>query len=308
MKWFPELAIEQIRENVKFSTFLVETLPPDDNWDVELRDGRVTGWRSFNHSRDGKMILRPINVVKTRGSVLKKLTPPLMVHQRYGLKFERKEQSIYTSNTASVFLRNIGVTTVLTMTFLVGVLPPNEIVSTTTGEEEFLLNDYQPEEKTPDNIRGISIVSNEEEKFDLYLHGASASSNTANRLKIGVGLKTSWFYTLQVKWGAQIKRADGSVRHLDSSFAIYENKKRLVESPFQPPLLRDVVIPAFSLGGKKTSNGTDNCFTGILSNVEILQSDYETIPKELLHFIVLKQSLINDDWLQAPALKRKKIT
>ena len=49
--WFPEFAIEQIRENVNFSTFLVETLPPDDNWDVELKDGRVTGWRSFNHSR-----------------------------------------------------------------------------------------------------------------------------------------------------------------------------------------------------------------------------------------------------------------
>ena len=336
VKWLPELAIEQIRKNVKFSTFLVETLPPDDDWDVQLnRDRkRVTAWRSFNHSRDGKMILRA-TAAKTGGSVLKKLLPPRNAHQRYGIKFEEVEQNMYYTDGKLLFLRNSARTVVLTITFLVGALPPDggAVASTTaeavknTGKEEFILNDYHLEEKTLENLRGISISSNaasEEKKFDLYLHGAnntgdvpaSIDDNDArkNRLKIGTALKTSWFYTLQVKWGAQIERPDGSVRQLDSFYAIYENEKCLLEKPFRSPLLSDLQIPAFSLGGiMKTSSGdgggiADNCFTGILSNVEILQSNYETIPKELLHFIAKKQILINDDWLlQAPALKRKKI-
>ena len=37
IKWFPELALEEIRKNVNFATFLVENVPPtDDHPDVEL--------------------------------------------------------------------------------------------------------------------------------------------------------------------------------------------------------------------------------------------------------------------------------
>ena len=72
IKWFPDLAIEQIRKNVNFSTFLVETLPPEQDWDVELSsDKRVTAWRSFNHSRDGKVTLTPIGT----SVIVKKILP-----------------------------------------------------------------------------------------------------------------------------------------------------------------------------------------------------------------------------------------
>ena len=301
IKWFPQLTIEQIRKNVNFCTFLAETLPPDEDWDVKLNDDkRVTAWRSLNHSRDGKMILTPIG----KGSILEKLLPAMNVHQRYGLKFERTEQCMYYANN-KLFLRNPGRTVVLTITFLVGALPPDDVAS---DGEEFILNDYHPEEKTDEHLRGLSISSTGEEKFDLFLHGADASDSDAskNRLKIGTSLQSSWFYTVQVKWGAQIERPDGSVRRLDSSYAIYENNECLVEKTFQCPLLSDLQTLAFSLGAKKALGKTaDNYFTGILSNMEILQTEHETIPKELLHLIAMKQILINDHLL-APTSKRQK--
>ena len=302
IKWFPELAIEQIRKNVKFSTFLVETLPPDKDWDVKLNDERrVTAWRSLNHSRDGKMILKPIG----KGSILEKLLPPMNDHQRYGLKFERTEQCAYYANNI-LSLRKPGTTVVLTITFLVGALPPDNVAS---DGEEFILNDYNPEEQTAEHFRGMSISSTGEEKFDLFLHGADAGSNSAskNRLKIGTSLQSSWFYTVQVIWGAEIERPDGSVRRLDSSYAVYENNECLVEKTFQCPLLSDLQTLAFSLGAKKALGKTaDSYFTGILSNVEILETEHETIPKELLHFIAMKQILINDHLLLAPTSKRRK--
>ena len=319
IKWFPELALEQIRKNVNFCTFLVETLPPDKDWDVEFtKDKRVTAWRSLNHSRDGKVILRA-TAAKTGGSVLRKLLPPMNVHQRYGIKFEQIEQNMYYADN-KLFLRNSGRTVVLTITFLVGDMPPDDgLVVSNAISEEFILNDYHPEEKTEEHFRGLSIssVANEEKKFNLYLHGASNTNDVnatvaaapvgKNRLKIGSALKTSWFYTVQVKWGAQIERPDGSGRRLDSSYAIYENNECLVEKTFQSPLLSDLQTLAFSLGAKKALGKTaDSYFTGILSNVEILETEHETIPKELLHFIAMKQILINDHLLLAPTSKRRK--
>ena len=92
IKWFPELSLEQIRKNINFCTFLVETLPPDKDWDVEFtNDKRVTAWRSFNHSHDGKVILTPIDGGKSRGSVFKKLLPPMKQHQTdilFAINFE----------------------------------------------------------------------------------------------------------------------------------------------------------------------------------------------------------------------------
>ena len=40
INWFPDLAIEQINKNVNFSTFLVETLPPNEDWDVKQSDDK----------------------------------------------------------------------------------------------------------------------------------------------------------------------------------------------------------------------------------------------------------------------------
>ncbi len=116
---------------------------------------------------------------------------------------------------------------------------------------------------------------------------------------------------MQVKWGAQIAQPGGSVRFLDSSYAIYVNVDEevtcLAENAFHTPRVGDEQILAFSIGGKKTVWSADGYFTGVVSNVEILQTAYETIPKELLYFIVMKQTLTNDDWLQPPVLKKKKV-
>ncbi len=322
IKWFPVLALDQIRKNVNFSTFLVETLPPDNDWDVELKDNRVVRWRSFNHLRDGKMICTPIDA-KRKGSILKRLVPPLNPHQRYGLKFEGTEQNMYHIPNAEgfLFLRNEERTVLLTLTFLVGALPStinndddnddddDDDDEMMANGEEFILNDYAVEEKTPDKIRGISIVKNKKKKFDLYLHGArrstttTAAAATTNRLKIGLDLKTSWFYTLQVQWGARDDNGDG-----ESFYALYENAKLLRRESFQYPSFPDLVIPAFNIGGFKSSTAITKCFTGVLSNLEILQTDFASIPSELLTFIVRRQTLLNTHWLlQPPAVKRMKV-
>ena len=323
INWFPDLAIEQINKNVNFSTFLVETLPPNEDWDVKQSDDkRVIAWRSFNHHRDGKMIFTPVNQ-QTKGSVLRKVLPELSAHQRYGLKFESEEQNMYTLPKMKTFcLRDKGRNVVLTLTFLVGDLPEEKMKNTMLGTptslsvlagegEEFILNDYHlSEERT--NIRGISIVSNYvREEFDLFLHGA-VGGMSENRLKIAEGLKMSWFYTLQVKWGAEYTQSNGSSHISDSFYKIYENNKYLIEKSFKPSLIKGRGTPAFYLGGLKTNSSTNrypmwtkrNCFTGILSNFEILKTDHDKIPRELLNFIVIKQSIFNDDWcILEPAKK-----
>ena len=191
----------------------------------------------------------------------------------------------------------------LTITFSVG---GAATAAAAGAAEEFILNDYHPEEKTEENFRGISIVVNEEEgeTFDLYLHGTVAH----RRLKIGTALKTSWFYTVQVKWGAQIEQPDGSMRFLDSSYVIYVNVngevRCLVENAFRTPRVGEEQILAFSIGGKKTISSADGYFTGVVSNVEILQTKHETIPEELLYFVVRKQLLINDDWCKLETIRK----
>ena len=79
------------------------------------------------------------------------------VHQRYGLKFERIEQCMYYADN-KLFLRSSRRTVVLTITFLVGALPPDDgVVVSNAISEEFILNDYHPEEKTDEHLRGLSI-------------------------------------------------------------------------------------------------------------------------------------------------------
>ena len=51
------------------------------------------------------------------------------------------------------------------------------------------------------------------------------------------------------------------------------------------------------------------CFTGVLSNLEILRTDQSSIPTDLLRLIVLYQTIINEeDVVDTPAIKRKKVT
>ena len=119
VKWFPELAVEQIRKNVNSQTFLVDSLPPKPGRDVELnREGEVSAWKFFNHLRDGKMVMTPVDE-RTEGSVLQRLTPRLDPIQRFGLVFDKGQQNVYHMAYAENFLRNKGTNTVLTMTFLV---------------------------------------------------------------------------------------------------------------------------------------------------------------------------------------------
>ena len=59
-------------------------------------------------------------------------------------------------------------------------------------------------------------------------------------------------------------------------------------------------------------------FKGIISNIEIIHTRNTSIPEELLDFIRMNQTIINDDWSQVfdtaesgiepPASKKKKIT
>ena len=60
-KWFPDLTIEQIQKHVNVLSFLVETLPPNENLDVELsKHNRVMSWKLFN-CKKVKLILLPID-------------------------------------------------------------------------------------------------------------------------------------------------------------------------------------------------------------------------------------------------------
>ena len=57
VKCFPDLTINEVRKHVNSATFLVETLLPKSNRDVELdKYNRVTKWKAFN-SRNEKMSL-----------------------------------------------------------------------------------------------------------------------------------------------------------------------------------------------------------------------------------------------------------
>ena len=98
IRWFPELALEEIRKNVNFATFLVENVPPtDDHPDVELtRDNkRVLTWFSYNHRSINKKRmatrLKPYDS-NTKPAELKKITPPLNIDTQYGLKFKQEEK------------------------------------------------------------------------------------------------------------------------------------------------------------------------------------------------------------------------
>ena len=62
-------------------------------------------------------------------------------------------------------------------------------------------------------------------------------------------LEKSQFYTLQVKWGAEIPQVDHSVRILPSFYAIHHNGKCSIKQSFKNTLISDEIRPAFYLGG-----------------------------------------------------------
>merc|ERR1712168_497745 len=123
IKWFLELALEQIRKNVNFATFLVENVPPAaDHPDVELNsDNRVSTWLSFNHRSIKKKIMATLLKhldSKTKPTELKKITPAWNIVTRYGLKFKQEEENVYKiDDIKHIFLRSRENNIVLTFTF-----------------------------------------------------------------------------------------------------------------------------------------------------------------------------------------------
>ena len=74
IRWFPDMVCEQIRKKLNVLTFLIETVPPVKDSDVELSaDKAVTKWKSFNDREH--IILTPVN--QEKGSELKILSLPL---------------------------------------------------------------------------------------------------------------------------------------------------------------------------------------------------------------------------------------
>ena len=328
IQWFPELSLEQIRKNVNFVTFLVEKISPADESDVKLLNDEVLMWFSLNLKDKKRKILKPLST-GTKPAKLRKVVSEVNPYPRYGLQFDESEENVYRiSSTSDVYLRDKEQNVILTFTFLVGTLPAyeeeemlvNEIGEQNVGKEQFIINDHHWADKIQENFRGVSIVYAKNNLFELFLHRASSpeSNEGKNRLKIAENLHLKRYYTLQIKWGAEIEHSDGSVQVLPSFYALYNFEKCLNKTSFQQnSILKDETFSAFYIGGfvTRTANTLNNlqvlprilhksnsrnikskCFTGILSNLEILMTKNKHAPAELFKFIAIKQVLKNPKW------------
>ena len=294
--WFPQMLMEQIHKHNNLVTFLVENVSGKDG-DVEVDEhNKVVKWKSLKQLKNKETFFIPVS---GSGACLKNI-PFQPDHQRYGLKFNYNDQNMYSlSNHWATVLSYTGTNTILTITFSVGELVYDETRTRNKLEKDaFLIHDHNTQIPSP--FRGISVTNNGKESFDLCLHGAF--SEQKDKLKIAEKLKVSCFYTLQVKWGAQIEDPDGTMRILTSFYRIYKDKKRIVDNIFHQRIDDSPKVNALYIGGfnndKNSTTKTSNFFTGVLSNIEVLLTAEKVIPKELLHFIATKQCIINDDWLK----------
>ena len=155
IKWFPELALEQIRRNVNYATFLVENVTPGDaHRDVELSSvNRVLTWISFNHQSSKEKILLKTLDPQTKGAELQRIVPVRNIHPRYGLKFEQKEENVYkVVDIKNNYLRSRGANIVLTITFLVGRFSPPRNTDNNDNDTA-----------TADNGAGTNVDSNNDD-------------------------------------------------------------------------------------------------------------------------------------------------
>ena len=317
IKWFPRMILEQIRKELNTLTLLIETLPPNKDADVELLPQKtVNTWKLFNN-RD--LVLKPVD----EGGELIRVTLELDPVPRYGLVFNKSKGIMYHMEKARQTFLTTRMSVLLTITFLVGIKDDDNDVSDKEGEEEFIISDYRWNrfDKSSEKFRAVSIVSKADEKFDLYLHGVPGEDET-QRWMFGKDLKRKFYYTLQVNWDELEK----------SGFAtLYKDGEPLIKkTPFPWDETPDILTPAFYLGGFNESTTTgkskvvkSKCFTGIISNVEIIQY-HSKMSKEIIDLIIKTQTLYNDDWsrtfgtskddktessiLNSPISKRKKIT
>ena len=306
VKWFPQLTIEQTRKHVNSATFLVGTLSPTSVADVQVDDdNRVTRWRAFNDLRT--LSLSPVDR-GTRGSELKSLSAERDFPKRYGLAFDASEKNMYAiAESSGLILRDRSANVVVTTTFLVGELPEGgrramrgNRGGDDEGKEQFIFNDYRysTRQKTSHHMRALSIETVDEDAFDLYLYGTSRrDTRRSRRVKIAKGLKTSWFYTVQIKWSAE--GPDGSSVG-ESFYVVRANDEVVAKNSFRSPPLKDDARPVLYLGGlnaAQTDDGTvkSKCFGGVVSNVEILKTTHPHVPDALLRFVADNQIITNDE-------------
>ena len=101
---------------------------------------------------------------------------------------------------------------------------------------------------------------------------------------------------------------------MNSFYVLYRDGQRLMDrKTFQYNSLPSTVSTAFYLGGFNAATKNEEkvikskCFTGILSNLEILWTGKSSIPEDILSFIVETQTIVNEEHINPPASKRKKV-
>ena len=304
INWVPEMICNLFRRKINILTLLINTLPPAKDPDVELSsDKEVKKWFSYNNRED--LILTPVDEkvgkLETRG----------FYRKRYGLVFDKKQKIMYhIANCKRMYLSQKSINVVLTLTFLVGKKEDNDDVV-----EEFIVSDYRwsKYDKRSDVHRGVSTITKSNKKFDLYLHGA-ISDDGLNKKKIGENLEQDVYYTLQVCW----RRAE-----METGFySLYKYEHLQIDkTSFRYHDIPTVMSPAFYLGGFNTSRDwrtvvKSKCFTGVLLNLEVIQTENDSISNDILKLIVDKQSIF-DPWSgliniqeegRPPVNKRMKLT
>lgn len=304
IRWFPQMVVEHIRSDLNTLTLLIQTLPPEKDADVELSAQKIVNrWNLYKRS-DG--YLHPVD----NGGALQRVSLELDLLKRYGLVFDKSKDIMYEMQGVKAPFLSTPSNILLTLTFLVGVYDESH----DEENEEFIISDYRWSSfsKSSEKFRGVSIVSKPGEKFDLYLHGVQDVDGN-RQMKFGKDLERNLHYTLQVYW---MKSNTGFASlHCDGEIVIQETS-------FQHGTPPDITRPGFYLGGfnASTSYKSDvvksKCFTGIISNVEIINTRNLIIPRELLDLIWEVQTVYNDwskiktaDDVRPPATKkRKKIT
>ena len=311
ISWFPTMMLKQVRKNLNFLTFLIESIDPESEPDVELSaEKTVTKWKAFNNREHAFSF--PVN--KGKGGKLKLLSPRGSQKKRYGLVFDKKEENMYSMKFGYNIILNDSINKVLlTMSFLVGV--DKDVVNDT---EEFIVYEHDRRNVTG-NFRGVSVMPKADEKFDLYLYGARGEDAEGKRLKIGEDIKMNFFYTLQVCWDSA---------ELTGFYHLFKDRKVLLDKTyFQCTEMSSIVnAPSLLLGGFDASTNPrdkkvvkSKLFTGIISNLEILKihPNQPSLPEELVKFIEQMQVVKNRNWNDdgnprkketgPPASKRRKV-
>ena len=81
--------LKQVRKNLNFLSFLIESVDPESEPDVELSaEKTITKWKAFNDRKNA--FFSPVN--KGIGGKLKLLVPKGNQYKRYGLVFDKKSR------------------------------------------------------------------------------------------------------------------------------------------------------------------------------------------------------------------------